>query len=147
MKHLLLWISIGLFVLSCCSKVFIFEEGNSSFLFGLICLLFGFEHLSWYANPALFTAWVLCFLKKYRLAIVFAAMAFLLGFAALNVEEVPRDSSGTKTRVLGFHIGYYLWMSAHLAALLFSVWRSFSAKNEKKRTTQDPAASSNPSSE
>lgn len=142
MKNLLLYFSIGLFVLSCCSNVFIFEEGDSSFLFGLICLLFGFEHLSWYANPALFGAWIFCFLRKYRLAILFAAAAFLLGFAALNVEEVPRDSSGSKTRVLGFHIGYYLWMSAHLTALVFSVWRSLVANRGKPDTTREATADS-----
>ncbi len=147
MKNLLLYFSIGLFVLSCCSNVFIFEEGDSSFLFGLICLLFGFEHLSWYANPALFGAWIFCFLRKYRLAILFAAAAFLLGFAALNVEEVPRDSSGSKTRVLGFHIGYYLWMSAHLTALVFSIWRSISTMKEQKSRTQESAANSDLQSE
>ena len=127
-------ISIALFTWSCFSNVFIFEEGSSSFLFGLICLVFGFGHLSWFANPALVTAWVLYFRRRFRLASAFAAVALLLGLSAFLITELPRDEAGNTTRILGFYRGYYLWMSAHSVILLSSLylWAKTNKQNKNR---------------
>lgn len=122
MNRVLPLVSLGLFVWSCFSNVFIFEEGNSSYLFGLICLLFGFGETSWYANPALLTAWILHSKKYYRLASGAGAVAIGLGLTAILIEEMPKDGAGNMTRVLGFHLGYYLWMSAHIVITLSGLY-------------------------
>jgi len=120
MKALILMPSVGLFVWSCFSVVFIFEEGDPSFLLGLICLFFGFGQISWYANPALFGAWFLFSKAKFFPASVLGLVAVVIGFSALGIEELPRNEAGHMTDVLGFQRGYYLWMAAHFTTLLAS---------------------------
>jgi len=141
MKHILLLISVTFFGWSCFSNVFIFEEGSSSFLFGLICLIFGFGQISWFANPALIASWIVYFKRNYRLACVFGAAAFLLGLCAIFIKELPKDEAGNTTRVLGFCRGYYLWMSAHFTMLLSSVllWIKTNKQNKAQHHKPDRA--------
>lgn len=131
----------GLFYLiSLFCPVFVFQEGNSSFLLGLVCLLFGFGYIAWYANLFYFGALVAFLIGKAGWAAGLAAVAIGFGLTTLRIVQVPKDSGGQMTAIVGYHIGFYLWMASMVTVLAVAgirLWRGNAA--EAGRTARDAA--------
>lgn len=112
LKILVLVLSAILFLGSLGFSVFDMREGNPTFIMGFVCLLFGWAYPAWYANPLILAAHVLLLRSKYLAAMILATAAVGLGATTLLIEEVPRDSSGETTEVLGYLAGFHLWMAS-----------------------------------
>ncbi len=90
---------------------------DSSFTVGLACLLFGLSYPAWYANLFLFLAGVSLRQKQFWGAVGCAAVATGLSLSALLIQEVPKNEAGMLAPVIGYGIGYYLWVACGLVLL------------------------------
>jgi hypothetical protein len=88
-------------------------------LVGWIGIFYG--TVAWVANPALFVAWLMFYLRRYKRATIFAllAMAFMLSF--LLTKTVVSSEAPTYSKVIGYGPGYWLWVSSALALLVGSI--------------------------
>lgn len=78
---------------------------------GLVCLIFGWCTIPWYANLMLLSAVIANALRKNEVAIVFSAFALVAAFTLFGYN--PRDIQP--------HVGYWIWLASMLAALVASV--------------------------
>lgn len=128
-------LSSGLvYAISLFCPVFKLAEGNSSFLLGFVCLLFGFGKLPWYANLFYFASLIALFLRKALLTVVLAVVAVALALTTLGIEEMPRNEADNMTAVVGYGPGFYLWLGSMLIVLL----AAFPASATPKATIQTP---------
>lgn len=58
-------LAFALLVISLGCSTLLYAE-DSTFLLGIICLLFGIGHLAWYANPFIFLSGLFLLLEKPR---------------------------------------------------------------------------------
>lgn len=99
------------------------SEGLATAYPGWPLLFFGwFELLSlfdgrpsgigWLANPCFAVGTLAIFLghRRFALAAMFAAVLFSL--ASFWLFEVPMDEGGNLSRIVGYNIGFWLWMGA-----------------------------------
>jgi len=116
-----------LFVFSLAFNTFLPAEGEPSFLLGIICLLFGFGYAAWYANPMLLISAVLLRFNKTRLALLTSALALSLGSSALLIDKVPYNEAGDDAEVIGYGLGFLMWLGSMLVVLLVSLWCSITS--------------------
>jgi hypothetical protein len=90
---------------------------DSSFTVGLACLLFGMSYPAWYSNLFLFLAGVSLRQKQFWAAVGCAVVALSLALSALLIHEIPRNEAGMLAPVIGYGIGYYLWVACGLVLL------------------------------
>ena len=100
-----------------------FQEGNSSFLLGLVCLLFGFGKLAWYANLFHFGAVLAFLIGKAGWAASLSVVSIGLALTTFGIVEMPRNEGGQMTAIVGYHVGYYLWVASMVAVLGVAVFR------------------------
>jgi hypothetical protein len=116
-----LFISGILFGISLFCPAFRLQEGNSGFLLGFVCLFFGFEHLPWYANLFYLGGLVALTLKRMFFTGFLAAVAIAVASTTLRIKEMPRNEAGNMTAVIGYGLGFYLWVASMLVLLIAAV--------------------------
>ncbi len=113
-----------LFTISLVFNTLIPAKGDPSFLVGFVCLLFGFSYLAWYANPLILLSVILIALRS-RWAVATSALALALAFSALSIETVPYNEGGDDAEVVGYGLGFFLWLASMLTLLLSALWVGF----------------------
>ncbi len=115
-------------------------EGDSTYILGIIALLFGWGNAQWYANPLLVMAHVYIFKSRYCRSVVFAGLALLLGLSTFLMVEIPRDGSGRITTIVGYELGFYLWLSTLVLTFFGAVTYYLTAKGTKNVAEQVAAS-------
>jgi hypothetical protein len=110
-KHVLLGVALILFLASLVNETLIYAQ-DSSFLVGLVCLLFGMDYLAWYANPLLAIAGCLMLGNQPRSSFAASLAALALACSAFAIAEIPRNEAGTMAQVIGYGAGFWLWLSS-----------------------------------
>ena len=105
-----------LFVLSLGCSTLIYAD-DSSFLIGLACLLFGLSYPAWWANPFLFFTSCLLRENKPAWAVANATTAIVLMLTTLSITQVEKNEAGHLAPVLGYGLGFYLWLACGLTLL------------------------------
>jgi len=105
-----------LFFLSLGFETLLYAD-DSSFAIGLACLLFGMGYLAWYANFCVVFSGLFLLGRQHILAGLIAAIALGLSLTALTITEVPKNEAGHTAPVIGYGLGFYLWV-ASIAVLL-----------------------------
>ena len=84
--------------------------------FGMMDLEF-----TWFANPLLITAWAGLFLRAKKLSLVSGALcsAMMLGF--LLRKKILVDEGGGHALIVGYGVGYWMWILSAFFALLSGV--------------------------
>jgi len=118
-------LSISLFITSTGFKTLILSKGDSSFLFGLICLLFGFSYLPWFANPLFVLGIIFLLLKRFSLAVAASGLSVILATTTLFIREAPYNEAGHTASVIGYGLGFYLWLGSISVLLLTSLLATF----------------------
>lgn len=112
--------------------IFVLEEaGPSTFVIGLVCLFFGWSHVAWFANPTLFGAAFCHLTGRYRIALLLAAIALGLALFTFQLEEAPVNSGGSKEPIVGYQIGFYLWMTSIVLVLGSSLVQAFRSSRSR----------------
>jgi len=116
-----------LFVFSLGFSTLLYAQ-DSSFLLGIICLLFGMGYLAWYANPFVFLTGLFLLNSKPRWALGAAAISTMLALTALSIQEIERNEAGTMAPVTGYGAGFYLWLACNVVLLATSVYSVATAR-------------------
>lgn len=108
-------------------------EGLSLLISGCFGFYVCLTGLTWLANPALFCAWFYL-RKKPETALTASSIASLLALSFLLCTNMINDESGdTYSPIIGYRIGYWLWLASALVMLVGSLYFS---KNKKKQKIQ-----------
>lgn len=67
---------------------------------------------AWLANPALFFSWILMLRNKCAASLRAAIVAFLLMVSFLFQSTVISSEAPTYSRIIGYGVGFWLWISS-----------------------------------
>ena len=88
---------------------------------GFVCLLFGFTYLAWFANPLFLVSIVLLSLNRLRMALAASTVSVILAATTFQIQKVPYNEAGNMAKVIGYGLGFYLWIASLSVILLTSV--------------------------
>jgi hypothetical protein len=134
-RHLFFWISLALFALCLVNDGYYIAGPNPRawapawglLLVGWLGLFSG--TIAWLANPALLTAWVMFYRRKYRRSAAFALIAAALMASFLFAKTVISSESTSNSKVTGYGLGYWLWLSSAFVLLIGAILSSLSQPN------------------
>jgi hypothetical protein len=110
-----------LFLSSLGFNTLILSRGDSSFLMGFVCLLFGFSYLAWFANPLFLVSVILLSLNRSYMALATSTVSLILAATTFLIQKVPYNEAGHTANVVGYGLGFYLWIASISMILLTSV--------------------------
>jgi len=124
-KKLLLFISIGLFIISLAQKSYCTNGGTCEYFSGFFNLIFGWVgvfmlHIPafpWLANPILLASWIL-FKKKPKISFILNIIALVLMLSFLLVDEIIVNDGSTTSEVVFYGLGYWLWVLSSFIMLV-----------------------------
>jgi hypothetical protein len=130
-----------LFLSSLGLKTLILSHGDSGFLMGFVCLLFGFSYLAWFANPLFLVSIILLSLNRSGMALAASTASLILAATTFLIQKAPFNEAGHMANVVGYGLGFYLWIASMSAIFLTSVLSTTMAKTCDSRGPQSsPAA-------
>jgi hypothetical protein len=110
-----------LFLLSLGFNTLKLSQGDSSFLLGFVCLLFGFEYLAWLANPFFLVSIILLSLNRSRVALATSTVSVILAATTFLIQKAPFNEAGHMANVVGYGPGFYLWIASMSVIFVTSV--------------------------
>jgi hypothetical protein len=122
-RRIFLAISVALFVACLFCECFYVDQGERSgggtggelLLVGWIGFIDGFH--AWFANPLLLIAWIMALLWPRLVSPVFAIGALVLALGFLRHEDILINEGGGRAKIVGYGIGYWLWIASIGTAL------------------------------
>jgi hypothetical protein len=75
---------------------------------------------AWLANPALLVAWILLLKRQPAISLIAALMAIALAMTFLFQKTVVSSEAPTFSRITGYGVGYWLWLSSAAVQMLGS---------------------------
>jgi hypothetical protein len=114
-------LAAGLFLSSLGFNTLILSRGDSSFLMGFACLLFGFSYVAWFANPLFLMSVILLSLNRSGMALATSTASLILAATTFLIQKVPYSEAGHMANVVGYGLGFYLWFASMSVVLLTSV--------------------------
>lgn len=123
-NKIVLWVSIGLYVLSLtqrcyCTTVFC-GYSLMALLTGPVGLVFGGAALVWLSNPLLLTAWIL-FNKRPKISLLTSFLAVLISLSFMLFDKVIADEAGNILPIIAYRLGYWLWCASSLIMLIGNI--------------------------
>ncbi|ASK31616.1 hypothetical protein CEY12_16515 [Chryseobacterium sp. T16E-39] len=99
---------------------------QNSEMYGLACFMLGWADLTgdgtaWLANPLFFIAGFFLLIKQVKISIVFSFFAICMSLYYLSAETITVNEAGTKSPIVSYGPGYYLWITSFLSLLIGSV--------------------------
>tara|TARA_R110001606_G_scaffold379260_1_gene539218 strand:+ start:1426 stop:1869 length:444 start_codon:yes stop_codon:yes gene_type:complete len=123
-QKIFLFISIGVFIISLTQKSYCSSYGFCD-NFGFLSVLIGWlgvfmlhiPAFTWLANPLLLGSWFF-FKKKPKTSLILSIIAFILMLSFLLVDEIISNEAGTKSKVVFYGLGYWLWVLSSFMMIL-----------------------------
>jgi hypothetical protein len=119
---ILLFISLGLFVVACCLPALDFKQstGKNDIMLGLRALAVGWSGIfaaivAWYANPVWAFAIVIGFCRKPVICAVAGIVALLIALTTFSIvgRELPADEGNVnRMTVVRLLPGFYVWLAS-----------------------------------
>ena|SRR3970282_1467810 len=120
LRKTILFSSIVIFIISLTQECFCTFKGCADsiivLVFGFFGILSGGVGLSWFANPLIIASWIL--IKNNKISTILSIIAFVLSFSFLFFKEIMTDESGNLREILGYKLGYWLWLLSIFITLL-----------------------------
>jgi hypothetical protein len=98
----------------------ILSRGDSSFLIGFACLLFGFSYVAWFANPLFLVSVVFLSLNRSGMALATSTASLILAATTFLIQKAAYNEAGDMANVVGYGLGFYLWIASISVILLTS---------------------------
>jgi hypothetical protein len=114
-------LAAGLFLSSFGFNTLILSRGDSSFLIGFACLLFGFSYVAWFANPLFLMSVILLSLNRSGMALATSTASVILAATTFLIQKAPYNEAGHMANVVRYGLGFYLWFASMSVVLLTSV--------------------------
>lgn len=135
-QKIFLYLSIGMFIISLTQKSYCSSYGLCD-NYGFLSLFIGWlgvfmlhiPAFTWLSNPLLLGSWIF-FKKKPKISFILSIIAFFLMLSFLLVDEIISNEAGTKSKVVFYGLGYWLWLFSSFIMLIgnFINWK----KNKNK---------------
>lgn len=119
-QSLLIRFSILCF-LACLTQDAFYLSGDNptSWSNGLGLLFFGWMgHASWFANPAVIAAWLFFGFHRTKMSLAMSACALAAALSFLQTETLVVSTRPDTESVVGYGMGYWLWLASISAAFL-----------------------------
>lgn len=124
MKKWILISSISIYGLSLWLTPF-YLEGDKQGTIGIQPLIVGVIYtltllqggLAWLANPLIFIVWF-NYSKRPKLSLVLSVLATICALSFLSVESLIINEAGHTKKVIGYGVGYWLWLSSCLILVI-----------------------------
>ena len=124
-KKTFLFISFGIYIISLTQKSYCTSGGTCEYFSGLLNLIFGWIgvfmfHLPafpWIANLILLISWI-TFNKNTKVSFILSISAFLIMLSFLLVDEIIVNDGSTKSKVIFYGLGYWMWMFSSFIMLI-----------------------------
>lgn len=97
---------------------------------GFVCLLFGFTYLAWFANPLFLVSIIFLSLNRSRMALATSTASLVLAATTFLIQKVPYNEAGHMADVVGYSLGFYLWIASISVILLTSVLSTMVGKTK-----------------
>jgi hypothetical protein len=110
-----------LFLSSLGLNTLILSQGDSSFLIGFVCLLFGFSYVAWFANPLFLLSVVLLLLNRSGMALATSAASVIPATTTFLIHKAPFNEAEHMADVVGYGPGFYLWIASISVMFVTSV--------------------------
>ena len=81
----------------------------------------GFSYLAWFANPLLLASIILLSLNRSRMALATSTASLILAATTFLIQKASFNEAGHMANVVGYGLGFYLWIASMSAILLTSV--------------------------
>ena len=95
-----------LFLSSLFFKTLLLSQGDSSFLLGFVCLLFGFSYLARFANPLFLVSIILLSLNRSGMALATTTASLILAATTFLIQKAPFNEAGHMANVVGYGPGF-----------------------------------------
>ena len=139
-QKIFLFLSIGVFIISLTQKSYCSSYGLCN-NYGFLSLFFGWigvfmlhiPAFTWLANPLLLGSWVF-FRKNSKTSFILSIIAFSLMLSFLLVDEIISNEAGTKSKVVFYGLGYWLWLFSSFIMLIgnFINWKKNKYKTQPR---------------
>tara|TARA_R110000822_G_scaffold210836_2_gene346502 strand:+ start:470 stop:910 length:441 start_codon:yes stop_codon:yes gene_type:complete len=124
-QKIFLLLSIGVFIISLTQKSYCTSREVCRYFSGFLDLIFGWfgvfmlyiPTFPWLANPLLLVSWIL-FRKKPKASFILSIVAFILMLSFLLVDKIITNEAGTKSKVVSYELGYWLWLFSSFIMLI-----------------------------
>lgn len=120
-----------LFLSSLGLKTLLLSHGDSSFLPGFVCLLFGFSYVAWFANPLFVASIILLSINRSGMALVTSTASVILAATTFLIQKAPFNEAGHMANVVGYGLGFYLWIASMCVIVLTSVFSATVGKAKR----------------
>ena len=104
------------------------------------------DGLGWLANVTLFLGVVILLLRRYGVATICGGIGFGLAMTSFLMREVWVDEAGHTANIIGYGVGFYLWMTAVLFSFVasavlhtVSLYARDGASSERRSRIRKPA--------
>jgi hypothetical protein len=118
-----LGLSIGLLIIALTQKCYCTTSscGDSiaAFIAGIIGIFFGGAALCWLANPLLILSWAL--IKNNEISLIMSLLSTLIALSFLLFDKIIDSEAGHYNKIIGYEIGYWLWVCSNLVMLLGNI--------------------------
>ncbi|WP_156777999.1 DUF2189 domain-containing protein [Chlorobium ferrooxidans] len=116
MSSVLLLCSVILFLLSLLFDC-VYLEGEKPLTPGWSLLMTGwlgiiYGYISWLANPIVFVGWIVLLKKDFELGLLFSICALLVMLSVLFYKSIITSEYPAYSRIIGYGVGYWLWVSS-----------------------------------
>ena len=133
-----LWISLALYVI-CLTQDGYYIDGADpeawSPAYGLLFIgwigIFA-GMFAWLANPLLFASWFLLATSRHRAAFFVSLGALLFAMSFLLHSEVISSAAPTYSRIIGYGMGYWLWIASALILVVGAGVLTFRPKSDAR---------------
>lgn len=89
----------------------VLEQGASAWRQGVV---------AWYANPVFLAALVLCWVQRFKIAIVGGSVGLLLALSSFSAGMMA-ENAGQAVPAFSFAIGFYFWLFSFVVVILAAI--------------------------
>lgn len=126
------YISITIYIISLTQQCYCTNNGCLESVDVVTTGIIGFfvcpAGFSWLANPFLIASWILSSRKHRLLSLVLSVISVLLSLFFLFFHAVVTDESGQYRTIIGYRLGYWLWLTSCLVMLIGNLHSYYSSR-------------------
>jgi len=138
-KKIFLLTSIVLFVVSLTQKCYCTQVSCGDSIAVLLSGSFGFflcpAAFTWLANPAILISWI-SFNKNQKKSLITSLIAVCVSISFLFFDKIIINEAGTYGQIVGYRIGYWLWLTSLTLMLLGNLIVYFRARSLVSHNSQ-----------
>lgn len=126
-SRIIFFISLGVLLVALTQKTYCtpdcgsYGSGFVAFLFGILGIFVGGAYITWFANPFLILSWLFIG-KRPWVSLILSSFSLVIAFSFLIYDEIMINEAGHYGEIIGYALGYWLWIASIAIMLLGSLF-------------------------